>query len=1141
MIWVYVRNAILIYTWIRLFECGISASTSIRSKKSLRIFSSGVINSNTFDLVGQLKRNLSFVHTYSSHRGNFDFKKLINTKEPLKLRLVEEIEDDYHDFEYNFPRYETKWQKFWDETKLFSTEEIDIVNYKVKESEANEAKQARFRHQSAVYRVWNPDVQINDYLLTHSQNVDRFDNKILIEDEEVCDYSSLSSESRYSNPFLSGTHGEPNEGAKINQILAKNDKEDLRNTEGIENRQKYYILAMIPYPSGKGLHVGHLLGYTAVDVVARYKRLNNYHVLNPIGFDCFGIPTEIYSEKVKKTPQEVTSENVRNFRKQLKSMGFSFDFSREVLTSDIEYYKWTQWIFQNMFLKGLAYLDKGYVNYCPALKSELSNEEIKHGKSVRGDYDVYKKLKTMWKLRITDYAKRLYDDLSLVDYPEKLINLQKNWIGPKQGYLIRLRVEDERGLLSTAGSEEGSRYLYGFIDDLARCAHMESVEVPILLENVLDYCSKDKKEEVSELLEESLKMSNVELSNESNRRRIYSGMSAVNPYDSSKVPIYVTNSLINTNKKINCKINVEDSRDRGSNYCNSESTEFGSCDDVDESTENMEYGKESINSITTTFEDETPGKSVNMGVSEQNNDPKEADWYKPYLYFNIRDWEFSRNRGWGEPIPVSLKEGPGLSRDGKSVYGNGNTSEEHDLEYKRNDDEAGLESDGDMNSKRKMLEQIPLVLNEKIKETMPQWAGSSWHYLRFVDPNNKYEIFNKKIASYWLPVDLYIGGVEHAVSHLLYSRFWNKFLYDIKVSPVSEPFKKIILHGVIKTVRFYIDGKVYNGLNEEIRDEIREYKSKNNRNNSSNSMCDNEQNAVLREFFRCENEVMDQEEVEVPPEMVMKYKNKYVMKGDRSVDMKIRMKKMSKSRGNVINPEEIIRKYGSDTLRLHLLFLGPIEKDKIWSTESINGVYRLLRSIYSFYTKCLTENGYGKISANGGVHYSNGVANAFNGGERVGEYRFDDDLAVGSTNKSTQTMYSSGGISTSSEAAIDSIIDREVALEVNKFIHNVTRDLENVKLNKISEFFSFLKKMQKWHQEGKLSSRVLDIFLVMLSPFAPHLTEELWYMKYLNSVFPNDRSKFYGEGKPSEDGGSRIDKNYRSIALERWPEKINVL
>ncbi|UKJ88888.2 leucine--tRNA ligase [Theileria orientalis] len=1139
MIWVYVRNAILIYTWILLFECGISVSNSIGSKKSRRIFSSRVINSNSFDLVRQLKRNLGFLHTYPTHNGNFDFKKLTNTKGTLKLRLLGEIEENYHDFECNFPRYETKWQKFWDETKLFSTKEIDLVSYKVKESGANEAKQPRFEHKSSVYRGWNPDVRINDNLLTHSENFDRFNNLTFNDDDQVCDYSNLSQESRYSSPFSSGTNVSVNDGAKINHIMAKNDKEDVRNLEGIEDRQKYYILAMIPYPSGKGLHVGHLLGYTAVDVVARYKRLNNYHVLNPIGFDCFGIPTEIYSEKVNKTPQEVTSENVRNFRKQLKSMGFSFDFSREVLTSDIEYYKWTQWIFQNMFLKGLAYVDKGYVNYCPGLKSELSNEEIKHGKSVRGDYDVYKMLKTVWKLRITDYAKRLYDDLSLVDYPERLINLQKNWIGPKQGYLIRLLVEEEIGLLSNTNDEEGSRYLYGFIDELAKCAHMESVELPVLLENVLYYCSKDKKGEVSALLEASLKMSNVELSNESNKRRIYSGMSAVNPYDSSKVPIYITNSLINTNKQINCKINVEDPRGRGSNDGTSDSTEFADLNDVDGSTEPMEYGKANISGNTNTYEDETAGEGVSMGLSETNKDLIEADWYKPYLYFNIKDWEFSRNRGWGEPIPVSLKEGPDPSRDGNSFNSNGDTSEEHDLEYKGNEDGLDWESGANTNSKRKMLEQLPLVLNEKIKETMPQWAGSSWHYLRFVDPDNKYEIFNKKIASYWLPVDLYIGGVEHAVSHLLYSRFWNKFLYDIKVSPVSEPFKKIILHGVIKTVRFYVDRKVYYGLNQEIKDEIREYNSKNNRNISSNSMYNNEQNAVCGASSRFDE--VPVQEVEVPPEMVMKYKNKYVLKGDRSVEMKIRMKKMSKSRGNVINPEEIIRKYGSDTLRLHLLFLGPIEKDKIWSTESINGVYRLLRSIHTFYTQCLRENGYGKISTHRSFDFASGVANTFNGGEGVVEYRLDDDLAADSTNKSTKTMYSSGGVSTSSEAATDSIIDREVALDVNKFIHNVTHNLENVKLNKISEFFSFLKKMQKWHQEGRLRSRVLDTFLVMLSPFAPHLAEELWYLKYLNSAFPTSGSTFYSEGKPSEEGGSNIDRNYRSIALERWPEKINVL
>ncbi|XP_955101.1 leucyl-tRNA synthetase, putative [Theileria annulata] len=840
---------------------------------------------------------------------------------------------------YDFGVYENIWQKYWESNDLYKPIQPKLSNNVPYNPD-----------DTASYDACLPTTPYN----VNDANVDKIDQRDL--------YKSVDTSST--------------------DVHTAMDKD-----------KKYYILSMIPYVSGKGLHVGHLLGYTVVDVIARYKRLKGFNVLNPMGYDSFGIPTQLYSKKHNLTPEEAVEQNVNNFRQQLKAMGYSFDYSRELVTSDVSYYKWTQWIFQQMYLKNLAYVDTDYVNYCSELGSELSNEEVVDGKSVRGGFDVYKKLKSMWKLRITEYAQRLYDDLKNVDFPDRLIHLQRTWINPQKGFIIpfKLFIKTDTDNTSTNSFDKdnivdnniamvnsvnkttedldnkfaGSKHeCIAFVDDIKKLDEITTLEMSALQEDIFSYCSADRVELVKELLEETLRKSNLQLLDERNRRKVFSGLFFMNPHNLKPVPLFITNSSINTNQPIN-------------------SIPIYSLDTDKKSNEDIPTDA-NVNSIT-----------------DANKD------YKEYINYNMKDWVFSRNRGWGEPIPVDTS--------------------------------------------KKELKPLPVKLSPSVVETMPQWAGSSWHFLRFTDPNNQHQLFNKSLASYWLPVDLYVGGIEHAVSHLLYSRFWNKFLFDIGVSPVSEPFRKVLIHGIIKSVRYFIPHNTINNLSSDIKDHIINYNT---------PLQDPQNNSAPQNF-------------EVPQDLVMKYKSKYVLKSDKSIQVKTRSCKMSKSRGNVASPEEIIKRFGADSLRLHLLFQGPVDKDRIWSIQSIQGPYKLLKSINAFVTNFFKQN------------------------------------SIESTSNNT--------------------IDPTVIPKLNEFINTMTYNMENFKLNKVSEFFKFFTLMKLWDEEKKLSPRVVETFLIILSPFAPHLSEHLWYTKHRLS-----------SGEPDNELYNEVSKKFKSITLEKWPKIVNM-
>ncbi|ORM41327.1 Leucine--tRNA ligase [Babesia sp. Xinjiang] len=617
--------------------------------------------------------------------------------------------------------------------------------------------------------------------------------------------------------------------------------EEKHMRDNYTNRPKFYGLCMIPYPSGDGLHVGHLLGYTALDVICRYKRMKGYRVLCPIGWDSFGLPAERYAEQVNRDVREVTKENIEKFKSQVKRMGFAYDWSRELATSDPKYYKWTQWMFQRFHECGIAYRDKQMVNWCPELNTVLANEEVKNGLSERGGYQVYRKGAEQWLLRISQYAKRLTEGLDSLEWPSAIVDAQKKWIGLEHGYKVTFRLEN---------SDHATIALYGFETDLERIKNVECIEVTVDMDNLSDFVHPSAAGRVENLVQNASKMSNLERYD--NKLLEDTGVRVLNPITGQPIKVFVTNTPLLFSKPINCRIvsrNLTQSNDTdlGNNVTPKEHGVSG----LDPSNTCSLINVEVKNSYTGS--DTQP-----VGSHERGPD------IEPFVNVKMKDWIFSRCRYWGEPIPLKR----------------------HDGQYIPVDEEL-----------------LPLETGPEHEETMPQWAGSSWHYLRFCDPSNDKLPFDKNRAETWMPVDLYVGGTEHTVSHLLYARFWNKVLFDLGISPVEEPFKRILLHGIIRNATFSVNGQP------------------------------------------------------IDPQLVVKHKGRYVLQEDQKTEVDVKLEKMSKSKNNVISPDDIIDNYGADALRLHLLFLGPIRKDKVWSEDGLAGVAKLLDRIYDLFRNVvITEN-----------------------------------------------------------------------------------------------------------------------------------------------------------------------------------------
>ena len=690
----------------------------------------------------------------------------------------------------------------------------------------------------------------------------------------------------------------------------------------VKSKPKYYILDMFPYPSGQGLHVGHPLGYTATDVVARYKRMKGFNVLHPMGWDAFGLPAEQYALQTGTHPAVTTANNINNFRRQIKAIGLSYDWDREIDTTDPKYYKWTQWIFLQLFKKDLAYEAEVPVNWCPELGTVLANEEVIDGKSERGGHPVYRVPMRQWILKITEYSESLLKGLNELDWPEGIKELQRNWIGRSEGaeVIFQLPSIDDTVTVFTTRPDTlfGATYL------------VLAPEHPL----VKRLTAPNKKKQIHDYVEKTLRKSDLtrtELDKE--KTGVYLGSFAINPANEEHIPIWISDYVLMTyGTGAIMAVPGEDQRD-------------------------WDFAKKFDLPIVRTvqppdkFEGEAylnDGPAINSeflnGLTMDDAKHKMINWLeenkkgKPTIQYKLRDWLFSRQRYWGEPFPVFHING-----DVEAIPEKDLPVELPEVEkYKPSKSgDPPLSNAGDW-----VNVEIDGKSGKRETNTMPQWAGSCWYFLRFVDPQNNDKPWDKDKESYWMPVDLYIGGQEHAVLHLLYARFWHHVLYDLGYVSTKEPFKKLVNQGMIL--------------------------------------------------------------------------------GEDGV-------KMSKSRGNVINPDEIIDKYGADSLRLFYMFLGPLEKAKPWSTSGIQGSNRFIRRVWSM----LMEND-GNLS------------------KKISDVESDEDLTR----------------------------------LIHQTIKKVTNDIEALRFNTaISQMMILVNEIIELDAYPKT---VVESLVLLLSPFTPHMCEELW-------------------------------------------------
>lgn len=691
-------------------------------------------------------------------------------------------------------------------------------------------------------------------------------------------------------------------------------------TSDDKSKEKFYALVEFPYPSGQGLHVGHPRPYTALDIVSRKRRMQGYNVLYPMGWDAFGLPTENFAIKNKIRPEIVTENNIKNFKRQMQSIGFSFDWDREINTTDPDYYKWTQWIFIQMFKKGLAYKKEMPINWCPSCKTGLANEEVINGHCERCGGEVIRKVKNQWMLKITEYADRLIDDLKDVDYLDRIKSQQINWIGRSYGAEIKfpLKEVDEKITVFTTRADTifGATYM------------VISVDHP-LIEKYSDQIKNI--EEIRSYRQEVAKKSELERTDLSKEKTGYKidGLTAINPLTNKDIPVYVSDYVLMTyGTGAIMAVPAHDDRDyefakkfniemipviEGSNIENSAFTETN---------EGNLINSEFLN-----------GLSVDDAKQKMYEYIEEKEIGHKKTNYKLRDWVFSRQRYWGEPIPLVYCEHCGWV-----------PLEEKDLplvlpkvdNYEPTDNGESPLSNIDEFVHTK----CPKCGRDAVRETdtMPQWAGSSWYYLRYTDTHNDEAIASKENLDYYVPVDWYNGGMEHTTLHLLYSRFWHKFLYDIGVVPTKEPYMKRTSHGMIL------------GDNNE---------------------------------------------------------------------------KMSKSRGNVVNPDDIVRDFGADTLRCYEMFIGDFEKSAPWSENGVKGCRKFLDKVWR-----------------------------------------TQELVDGDSNfKKMETL-------------------------VHQTIKKVSEDYENLKFNTaIAQLMTLL---NEFNNLDKISKEQYKIFLILLNPVCPHITEEIW-------------------------------------------------
>lgn len=733
-----------------------------------------------------------------------------------------------------------------------------------------------------------------------------------------------------------------------------------QDIEKLKGKPKFYVLDMFPYPSGAGLHVGHPEGYTATDVIARYKRMRGFNVLHPMGWDAFGLPAERAAMRENIHPAIITKKNVDNFRRQIKRLGFSYDWEREVDTSSVDFYRWTQWIFLKLYEKGLAYLSEVPVNWCPALGTVLANEEVKDGKYVETGDPVERRSMRQWMLKITAYAERLIDDLNEVDWPEGVKDMQREWIGKSVGAEIDFKVGSDAISVFTTRP-----------DTLMGITYLVLAPEHRLVAALTTAAQKSAVEQYIQTVKNRTDLQRTDLAKE--KTGVFTGAHAVHPVTGEKLPVWVADYvLMSYGTGAVMAVPAHDERDH--EFATKYKLPMRQVIDG----EKKPIAKEAHTGT---------GKLVNSGAFEgmQSEQAKFAitDFLaknghgKGRTTYRLRDWLFSRQRYWGEPFPVLHAD------DGEII-----PLTEKDLPVSLPPIDAYRPTaDGQPPLARAPEDWlvVPLPDGRKARRetnTMPQWAGSCWYYLRYMDPKNKTAAWSKEAENYWMPVDLYVGGVEHAVLHLLYARFWHKVLYDCGLVHTKEPFQKLFNQGMI--------------LAQSYRDSAGKY---------------------------------------YEPTAVENRQGSYFAK-DSGTALEAQVEKMSKSKLNVVNPDDVIREYGADAMRLYELFMGPLEQVKPWSMEGVEGVYRFLHRVW----RLIIDDKTGEISA------------------RVSNEPGSSEAALWKT--------------------------------LHKTILKVEQDTEKLCFNTaISQMMIFVNEATS---APKLPVETLKLFLTVLSPYAPHLAEELW-------------------------------------------------
>jgi leucyl-tRNA synthetase len=711
------------------------------------------------------------------------------------------------------------------------------------------------------------------------------------------------------------------------------DKNHTFRADNKSTKPKYYVLDMFPYPSSSGLHVGHPEGYTATDILSRYKRAKGFNVLHPMGWDAFGLPAEQYALQTGVHPAVTTQKAADTFRRQLKALGFSYDWSREISTSDPHYYKWTQFIFTKLYERGLAYQKEVPVNWCPGLKTVLANEEVVDGKSERGGHPVFRVPMKQWMLKITDYAERLIKDLEELDWPESTKDLQRNWIGKSEGLQIHFQLDGHPDKITVFTTRPDTLFGATFL--------VIAPEHPLV--NLLT--SPEQRAAVEAYQKSAAQKSEVSRQEETKEKTgVFTGGFALHPASQERIPIWIADYvMMSYGTGAIMAVPAHDQRDF--DFAHQFSLKIIPVVAPLNPSANSPEGSPQEAELPYTGEGQAISSGFITGLKTSEAKVKVCDFIesqgkgKRTINYKLRDWLFSRQRYWGEPFPVvHLEDGsrslvpetelPVLLPDVKSYEPTGTG-------------ESPLAAITDWVNRLDPKTGKP---TRRETDTMPGSAGSSWYFLRYCDPNNHQELVGKEAEKYWMPVDLYLGGPEHAVGHLLYARFWTKVLFDAGLISHHEPFKKLVHQGMI--------------LGED---------------------------------------------------------------GE----------KMSKSRGNVINPDSVVEKYGADTLRLYEMFMGPLERDKPWSTSAIEGVYRFLQRSW----RLLVDD--------------------------------QDQILV---NESAPT-------------------EEDLKL-THKTIKKVTEDIEGLRFNTaISQMMIFVNHFTK--RQDRPAACMLP-FIQCLAPFAPHLAEELW-------------------------------------------------